>query len=282
MASRLAFMQASRRALPGSTSALRRSLLSATPSSAKPTTALAAASNFFQNSPLTAVRWKSTSAGDIDDSLSLTGPKVKAPPMVYIAGEEMTHYVCNLIVAQWFEPYFDVSGWERYDLSCKVRDETDDQCLKDAVEAGKRIGAIFKEPTITPTAVQVKEFGLSKPFGSPNGAMRKGWNGITISRDTIHIEGIDLGKQHLLLFCFGRSQFLSRGLFYFLVGTISHATASSKYIFNHQDTRDLYFSNVMPWEESMVLDGTRSDKELCSPPICHQMEAPLLWLTSVI
>lgn len=202
MASRLAFMQASRRALPGSTSALRRSLLSAAPSSAKPTTALAAASNYFQNSPLTAVRWKSTSAGEIDDSLSLEGPKVKAPPMVYIAGEEMTHYVCNLIVAQWFEPYFDVSGWERYDLSCKVRDETDDQCLKDAVEAGKRIGAIFKEPTITPTAVQVEEFGLSKAFGSPNGAMRKGWNGITISRDTIHIEGIDLGKQHILLDCF--------------------------------------------------------------------------------
>jgi hypothetical protein len=54
--------------------------------------------------------------------------------------------------------------------------------LHDAVEAGARIGAIFKEPTITPTAVQVKELGLSKPFGSPNGAMRRGWNGMTISR----------------------------------------------------------------------------------------------------
>lgn len=198
MASRLAFMQASRRALPGSSSALRRSLLSVVPSSSaiqKSTTALAATANYVQNSPVTAaVRWSSNSAG-LDDSLSLAGPKVKAPPMVYISGEEMTHYVCNLIVAKWFEPYFDVSAWERYDLSCKVRDETNDQCLKDAVEAGKRIGAIFKEPTITPTAVQVKEFGLSKPFGSPNGAMRKGWNGITISRDTIHIEGIDLGKR---------------------------------------------------------------------------------------
>jgi hypothetical protein len=27
------------------------------------------------------------------------------------------------------------------------------------------------------------------PWGSPNGAMRRGWNGITISRDTIHIDG---------------------------------------------------------------------------------------------
>ena len=46
----------------------------------------------------------------------------------------------------------------------------------------------LQEPTITPTTEQVKEFGLKKPFGSPNGAMR-GWNGITISRDTIHIPG---------------------------------------------------------------------------------------------
>ena len=184
MASRLAFVQASRRALPGSSSALRRSLLSVAPASSviqKSTgTALAATTaNYVQTSPLTAVapvRWNSSSSSGIDDSLSLSGPKVIAPPMVYISGEEMTHYVCNLIVAQWFEPYFDVSAWEKYDLSCKVRDETNDQCLKDAVEAGKRIGAIFKEPTITPTAVQVKEFGLSKPFGSPNGAMRKGWN----------------------------------------------------------------------------------------------------------
>ena len=198
MASRLALMQASRRALPGSTGALRRSLLTATSSSAKPTTALAASSNYFQAPSFSAVRWMSSASGDIDDSLSLTGAKVKAPPMVYIEGEEMTHYACNLIVEKWFEPYFDTAGWERYDLSCNARDDTNDQCLRDAVEAGKRIGAIFKEPTITPTALQVKEFNLSKPFGSPNGAMRKGWNGITISRDTIHIEGIDLGKKTVL------------------------------------------------------------------------------------
>ena len=120
--------------------------------------------------------------------------------MVYISGEEMTHYASNLIVEKWIEPYFDTSAWEKYDLSCKSRDETDDQVLHDAVEAGARIGAIFKEPTITPTAVQVKEMGLSKSFGSPNGAMRRGWNGITISRDTIHIEGIELGYKNPVFF----------------------------------------------------------------------------------
>ena len=62
--------------------------------------------------------------------------------------------------------------------------------LADAVDAGARVGAIFKEPTITPSAVQVAEMGLKKAWGSPNGAMRRGWNGITISRDTIHIKGI--------------------------------------------------------------------------------------------
>lgn len=42
--------------------------------------------------------------------------------------------------------------------------------------------------------------GLSKAFGSPNGAMRRGWNGITISRDTIHIDGIELGYKNPVFF----------------------------------------------------------------------------------
>lgn len=120
--------------------------------------------------------------------------------MVYIAGEEMTNYAMNIIVDQWVKPYFDTSKWEYFDLSCKSRDQTNDQVLTDAVEAGKKIGAIFKEPTITPSTVQVKEMGLSKAFGSPNGAMRRGWNGITISRDTIHIDGIKLGYENRVLF----------------------------------------------------------------------------------
>ena len=89
-----------------------------------------------------------------------TENKVVAPPMVYIAGEEMTHYAMDLIVDKWVKPYFDTSNWEYFDLSCKSRDVTNDQVLKDAVEAGKKIGAIFKEPTITPTAVQVRDYIL--------------------------------------------------------------------------------------------------------------------------
>lgn len=85
-------------------------------------------------------------------------------------------------------------------MSCKSRDDTNDQVLKDAVEAGKKICSIFKEPTITPSAAQVKSMGLKKAWGSPNGAMRRGWNGITISRDTIHIDGVKLGFDSPVLF----------------------------------------------------------------------------------
>merc|ERR550537_908490 len=126
--------------------------------------------------------------------------KILAPPMVFIKGEEMTRYVMSLIEDKWINPHFDTSKWEYYDLSCKARDETEDQVLKDAVAAGARIGAIFKEPTITPTAVQQEKLGLKKAWGSPNGAMRRGWNGITISRDTIHIKGMELGFKNPVLF----------------------------------------------------------------------------------
>merc|ERR1719253_1597141 len=106
----------------------------------------------------------------------------------------------NLILDKWIRPNFDTSAWEFYDLSCVSRDSTEDKVLHDAVAAGSRIGAIFKEPTVTPTEVQKEKLGLSKAWGSPNGAMRRGWNGITISRDTIHIEGIELGYKSQVLF----------------------------------------------------------------------------------
>ena len=126
--------------------------------------------------------------------------KIVSPPMVYISGEEMTKYTMDIILEEWVKPHIDASKWEVYDLSCKNRDATDDKVLKDAVEAGKRVGSIFKEPTITPSAQQVKEMGLKKAYGSPNGAMRRGWNGYTISRDTIHIDGVKLGFEKPVFF----------------------------------------------------------------------------------
>jgi isocitrate dehydrogenase len=101
---------------------------------------------------------------------------------------------------QWIKPHVDIANWEFYDLSCKARDDTDDKVLADSVKAGKRVGSIFKEPTVTPSAAQAKQWGLKKAWGSPNGAMRRGWNGITISRDTIHIEGVKLGFEKPVFF----------------------------------------------------------------------------------
>ncbi len=125
---------------------------------------------------------------------------LKAPKMVYIAGEEMTRVAMEMILDQWIRPNVDISDWEFYDLSCKHRDATKDKVLQDCIDAGARVKAIFKEPTITPNAEQVKEMGLSQSWGSPNGAMRRGWNGYTISRDTIHIAGIKLGYEKPVLF----------------------------------------------------------------------------------
>ena len=126
--------------------------------------------------------------------------KIGSLPLVYIKGEEMTHYAAQLMMEHWIEPHIDTSKWETFDLSCKARDESNDQTLRDAVEAGARIGAIFKEPTVTPSAEQVASLGLSGPLPSPNGAMRRGWNGVTISRDTIHIDGVELGFKSPVLF----------------------------------------------------------------------------------
>ena len=53
---------------------------------------------------------------------------------------------------------------------------------------------------MTPSAEQVASMGLSKALPSPNGAMRRGWDGVTISRDTIHIEGVELGFKSPVLF----------------------------------------------------------------------------------
>jgi isocitrate dehydrogenase len=129
--------------------------------------------------------------------------KLKAPPMVYISGEEMSREVMKMNLDQWANPYLDTSAWKFFDLSVKSRDDSNDQILKDAIEAGTQIGAIFKEPTITPTGDQVKSMGLKNALGSPNGKMRAAWNGYSIDRDTITVKGLEsqMGYKNPVLFC---------------------------------------------------------------------------------
>lgn len=88
--------------------------------------------------------------------------------MVYIAGEEYSRYASDIFLNEWIRPYMDIKAWETYDLSCVSRDKTNDQVLKDCIAAGKRIGAIYKEPTITPTADQVQTPPPPRHLSSPS------------------------------------------------------------------------------------------------------------------
>jgi len=42
--------------------------------------------------------------------MSSSRNKVVAPPMVYISGEEMTHYTMNLILDRWVKPFISANG----------------------------------------------------------------------------------------------------------------------------------------------------------------------------
>ena len=83
------------------------------------------------------------------------------------SGEEMTRYTMELILKSWIDPHIDTAKWEYYDLSCVARDDTEDQVLRDAVEAGARIGAIFKEPTITPVSARRLELHHTLSHAAP-------------------------------------------------------------------------------------------------------------------
>ena len=99
--------------------------------------------------------------------------------MVISFEREVTYYAMNHIFQQWVKPYFYTSQLDHFDLSCKSYEQSGDQVLDEAVKAGKRIAALFKEPTVTPNVIHVVKIGLSKVYGSPNCAMCKGWYGGT-------------------------------------------------------------------------------------------------------
>ena len=118
--------------------------------------------------------------------------KIKAEKLAYILGEEMARHAMQLVLDNWVAPYVDISSFEYYSLSVADRANSDDKVLKDAIAAGQKIKAIFKEPTITPTAEQMAQFGFAgKKLGSPNGKMRAAWNGFAISRDPIFVPGLE-------------------------------------------------------------------------------------------
>ena len=42
---------------------------------------------------------------------------IDGAPMVYISGEEMTHYTMHLILEKWIKPHVDMSQWQYFDLT---------------------------------------------------------------------------------------------------------------------------------------------------------------------
>ena len=106
--------------------------------------------------------------------------RITCPEIVYLKGEEMTRYTMDLFLQKCILPHINIDKWHFYDLSCKNRDNTNDDVLINAINKGKQIRSIFKEPTITPTEIQKKTLNLKNTLMSPNGLMRNEWNGFTV------------------------------------------------------------------------------------------------------
>ena len=77
-------------------------------------------------------------------AFSTSPAKIAAPPLVVITGEEFTRYAGELYLEKWIRPFVETTQWSYFDLSCKSRDQTNDQVLRDAIDAGSEVGAIYK------------------------------------------------------------------------------------------------------------------------------------------
>lgn len=109
-----------------------------------------------------------------------------APPFLYIEGEHESRHAMRLFLECVVEPHIDLSRMQRVDLAVSARCAQEDAPLREAIRQGKAVRAVFKEPTVTPTAEELAAAGASRVLESPNAALRKGWRGVVISRDTIH------------------------------------------------------------------------------------------------
>jgi isocitrate dehydrogenase len=115
--------------------------------------------------------------------------KIKvAKPVVELDGDEMTRIIWAFIKEQLILPHLDVE-LERYDLSIRERDASDDRITVKAAEAIKRHGVGVKCATITPDEARVREFGLRRMYPSPNGTIRNVLGGV-IFREPIVISNI--------------------------------------------------------------------------------------------
>ena len=120
--------------------------------------------------------------------------------MVYVAGEEMTRYTMQLILNKTDRA---ARGHVQVGVLRPSRKEPrrhrgsgprPRRHLRNA-PASRRSSRAHHHPHRGPG----EGLGLKKPLDLPNAHMRRGWNGKTISRDTIHIEGMELGYKRPVL-----------------------------------------------------------------------------------
>ena len=111
--------------------------------------------------------------------------KIKvANPIVELDGDEMTRVIWTSIKEKLILPYLDIDLLY-YDLSMKIRDETNDQITIDAANAIKEHRVGVKCATITPDEARVREFDLKKMWRSPNGTIRNILGGTVFRRPII-------------------------------------------------------------------------------------------------
>jgi isocitrate dehydrogenase len=113
--------------------------------------------------------------------------KVKSS-IVEIGGDEMTRVMWEMVKEKLLLPYLDMN-LACYDLHIARRDETSDRITTDAAEAIMRYGVGVKCATITPNADRVREYGLKKPWKSPNATIREMLDG-TVFRKPVLVKNI--------------------------------------------------------------------------------------------
>ncbi|MFJ5108923.1 MULTISPECIES: NADP-dependent isocitrate dehydrogenase [unclassified Glutamicibacter] len=108
--------------------------------------------------------------------------------IVEIRGDEAANEMFSLVRERIIKPLVDVS-LHSFDLSLANREATSDAITLQAAAAVMKHRAAVKCSTITPTAAQVENYGLSQRWKSPNATLRKALNGV-IFREPIVLDSV--------------------------------------------------------------------------------------------
>lgn len=106
-------------------------------------------------------------------------------PIVEMDGDEMTRVLWADIKKRFIHPYLDID-LRYFDLGLPYRDQTNDQVVRDAIEAIREFGVGIKCATINPDKARREEFQLKNNLPSANGLIRNAFGG-TVFREPVVI-----------------------------------------------------------------------------------------------